>query len=343
MREYLSDIEGAARSAADLCTQMMAYAGKGRLDVRPLNLTGLVREMAQLLRVSISKDIVVRFELDDAVPMIAAESSQIRQIIMNLITNAADAIGDEGGEIHLVTGSGHFDEAALDASYFETDLAHGPYVFLEVSDTGGGMSPEVLEKLFDPFFSTKPTGRGLGLAAVQGIIRSHKGAVRLVSRPGVGTSFRVLLPAAAENVVDSAPEAQPEETTWDAGKLLVVDDTEAVHTVTSRMLKRTGFEILRADDGASAIAMFEAYKDEIAVVLLDVVMPGMTGEQVLGELLQINPAVPVVLSSGYADQAGESVVSSKGAAAFLPKPYARGDLLQLLESLLKEPRPTPPA
>lgn len=338
--DYVSDIEVAARSAAELCAQMMAYAGKGRFLLGPVNVTEIVREMAQLLRISISKEIEIRYDLDDTVPMVVGDSSQIRQIIMNLITNASDAIGDKRGEIHLVTGSGHFDRQFFRASYFETDLAPGHYVFVEVRDTGGGMSPEVLERLFDPFFSTKPTGRGLGLAALQGIIRSHEGSVRLVSQLGLGTTFKVLLPA-ADATARAPASGRSGPPARDAGKVLVVDDTDAVHGVTARMLKSTGFGILRADDGPSAVSLFETHKDEIAVVLLDMVMPGMGGEEVLHKLLQIDPTVQVILSSGHAEMGGSAVMNTEGVAAFLPKPYSRGKLLELLDSVVKR-RPARP-
>ncbi|MEI9896700.1 MAG: ATP-binding protein [Chthoniobacter sp.] len=196
LQPYLQQIEAAAARAADLCKQMLAYSGKGRFVVNRLDLNALIEDTTRLLQVSISKRAVMKFHLAGGLPVVLGDATQLRQVVMNLVINASEAVGEKSGFIAITTGLIRADRAYLSGAFFARDLPEGDYVSLEISDNGGGMSPEVLEKIFDPFFTTKFTGRGLGLAAVLGIVRGHNGALKVFSEEGWGTTFKILLPCA---------------------------------------------------------------------------------------------------------------------------------------------------
>ncbi|HUJ73481.1 MAG TPA: PAS domain-containing protein, partial [bacterium] len=278
--EELSQIELAGQRAADLCRQLLSYAGKSRMEMEATNLNALVQEMPQLLKVSLPKGVTVNFNLAPTLPAVNGDPTQIRQVLMNLVINAGEAIGERTGVITISTGVLQADHAYLALAHMEPDPPEGPYVFLEVSDTGIGMSPETQARIFDPFFTTKFTGRGLGLASVLGIIRSHKGGLKVYSELGVGTSFKVLLPAAEHP--QPAPERPPAEGPWrGSGTVLVVDDEASIRSVTRRMLAHLGFEVLEAADGQQALAALREHRDAVKLVVLDLTMPNMSGAETL--------------------------------------------------------------
>jgi PAS domain S-box-containing protein len=315
-REYLDEVIRATQRAGELTQQLLAYSGRGAIEIRHLNLSDEVREMATLLRTAISKQATLVWELTPGLPAVTADPTQVRQVVMNLITNASDALGDSAGTITLRTG--------LD----------GELVFLEVSDTGIGMDTGTLQRIFDPFFSTKFTGRGLGLAAVMGIVESHHGHVRIRSAPGEGTTFRILFPA----VPDSADVGPPRvsATQWRGqGTVLVVEDEEGVREVVRRMLERLGFEVITAEDGIAALERLEAHQGAFAAVLLDLTMPRMTGQEALHEIRRLRPDVPMVLMSGYTEQevASKLLDSAGGATGFLQKPFLPEDLTSVLRDV----------
>jgi PAS domain S-box-containing protein len=315
-REYLDEVIRATQRAGELTQQLLAYSGRGAIEIRHLNLSDEVREMATLLRTAISKQATLVWELTPGLPAVTADPTQVRQVVMNLITNASDALGDSAGTITLRTG--------LD----------GELVFLEVSDTGIGMDTGTLQRIFDPFFSTKFTGRGLGLAAVMGIVESHHGHVRIRSAPGEGTTFRILFPA----VPDSADVGPPRvsATQWRGqGTVLVVEDEEGVREVVRRMLERFGFEVITAEDGIAALERLEAHQGAFAAVLLDLTMPRMTGQEALHEIRRLRPDVPMVLMSGYTEQevASKLLDSAGGATGFLQKPFLPEDLTSVLRDV----------
>jgi two-component system, cell cycle sensor histidine kinase and response regulator CckA len=330
----LEQIELAATRAAELCRQMLAYAGKGRFLVRTLDLNQIVRETTDLLRVSISKNVVISYDLAHTLPAILADGTQMRQIVMNLVINAGEAYGDAPGVVRLKTGVMRADRAYFEGAHLAPDLPEGDYVFLEVADEGCGMTPEVMARIFDPFFTTKFTGRGLGLAAVLGIVRGHNGAMKVSSQPGSGTAFRVLLPLAA-GPAETAPPAVPAPARWRGkGVALVIDDEELLRAIAKRMLESIGFSVVIAADGAGGVEKFAANAPAISVVLLDLTMPRMDGEAALRELLRIREDARVVLMSGYTEQEAVARFAGQSLAGFLQKPFTLADLRQKLQQVL---------
>ena len=258
--DNLKSIQQGSRRAADLCRQLLAYTGKGHLVVQNLSLNRLVEETAHLLKLSVSKKAVLNFDFHPALPAIEADPTQIRQVIMNLVINASDAIGDESGVIRLSTGLLYLDRKILgDVGLLGApELPDGAYAYLEVSDSGCGMSAETQARIFDPFFTTKFTGRGLGLSAVLGIVRSHRGALTLVSRPGSGTTFKLLFPCVSGDA-ETVVAVRETKATWRGqGCVLVVDDEATVRSTAGAMLKRLGFEVVLANDGLEGVEIFRA-------------------------------------------------------------------------------------
>jgi PAS domain S-box-containing protein len=329
----------AARSAAKLTHMMLAYSGKGLFDIKPLNLTKLVEENAAMLEAAIPKSISLEQCLDHAIPTIRADAGQLQQVIMNLITNAAEAIGDRGGRIKLSTGVKEFDQATLNCSRLEEKQPAGRYVWMEVSDNGCGMNRETQQKLFDPFFTTKFTGRGLGMSAVLGIIRAHKGAFLVESAPGTGTTIEVLFPTGDDQPAGldrlSAAEFVQEKLIGHSVKVLVVDDEEMIRTVSTAMLEELGYETLAAASGEEALELLRREGDSIGVVLLDQVMPGMDGGTLLKELRSIRPDIKVLLASGFSQQEVSERFSGMGLNGFIPKPYSLKNLTAELSRVLK--------
>jgi two-component system, cell cycle sensor histidine kinase and response regulator CckA len=344
-REALEEVVRATLRAADLTRQMLAYSGKGAFVVHHLDLSSEVREMATLLRTAMSKQASLVWELASNLPAVNADPTQIRQIVMNLITNASEALRDVSGTITLRTGV--IRRAALNDSSFggpldQEELSRNGdelLVYLEVSDTGGGMTPDTLQRIFDPFFSTKFAGRGLGLAAVMGIVRSHQGLIRIRTEPGKGTGFRVLFPAV------TGAARKPEKpclsrSDWQGkGLVLVVDDEEGVREVAERMLQEIGFATLSATDGREAVEVMQRIGDRVTAVLLDLSMPRMGGQEALRHLRARRPQLPIIMMSGYTEQAVAAQVNGSGTAitTFLQKPFLAEDLIGLLRPIVEVP------
>ncbi len=320
-RRSVRDIITAAERATELVRQMLAYAGKGKFLVEVLDLNAVVEEMTHLLDVSISKKAILRFDLNDEIPSIEADATQVRQVVMNLITNASDAIGDRSGVISIRTGAMECDKEYLAETYLDEDLAEGQYVYLEVSDTGHGMDDEIVHKVFDPFFSTKFAGRGLGLAAVLGIVRGHRGAVKVYSEEGKGTTFKVLFPAVKLKAEGKTPSGAQSKLGKLCGTVLLVDDEETVRSVGKRMIEHLGCKVVTCEDGAEAIELFRRDPDRFDAVLLDLTMPHMDGDACYRELRRIRPDVRVILSSGYNEAELVARFAGKGLAGFMQKPY----------------------
>lgn len=329
---HLQQIEMAADKAADLARQMLAYSGKGRFVVEALNLNQVVQEMTSMLHVSISKRATLRYHLAPQLPTIEADATQIRQIVMNLAINASEAIGDRDGVISIATGSMECDQRYLRETWLEQGLAEGFYVYLEVADTGCGMSRETMERIFDPFFTTKFTGRGLGMAAILGIVRGHRGAIKIYSEPGRGSAFKILLPASdrpAELAVEPVGDLQ-----WQgSGLVLLVDDEDIIRSIASDMLKELGFDVMTARDGREAVELFRRNQGEIAFVVLDLTMPHMSGEEAFREMRRIDPAVRVIMSSGYNEYEVTQKFMGKGLAGFIQKPYSLATLMEVTRTL----------
>jgi PAS domain S-box-containing protein len=329
--DSLREIDKASGRAAELCRQMLAYAGKGRFVAEPINLSRLIEETVHLLRVSISKKVLLHCQLAEGLPEIQADPAQLRQVAMNLVINAAEAIGDADGVIAISTGVMQCDEDSLRGSRLIEPPAAGRYVYLEVTDTGCGMDAETRTRIFDPFFTTKFAGRGLGLAAVLGIVRGHRGALKVESERGRGTTFRIMFPAGAKAAAPAETGANTPP--WrGTGTILLVDDEEPVRNVAGRMLERLGFAVIRAGDGREAVDLFRAHAPTVVCVLLDLAMPRMDGEETFRELRRIQPDVRVVLTSGYSNQEIMGRFRSAGLAGSIEKPFQ----LETLSTKLRE-------
>ena len=317
--EKLHNIERAATRASELSKQMLAYSGKGKFVVEHLDLNNLVEEMLHILEVSISKKAVLRINPYSPLPSIEADATQMRQIVMNLVINASEAIGDKSGVIAITTGCMDCDQDYLKDVWLEDNLKDGLYVYLEIADSGCGMDKETTTKLFDPFFSTKFTGRGLGMAAVLGIVRGHNGAIKVYSELGKGSTFKILLPA-SDRPADLFNGNIHDDDWQGSGTVLLVDDEETVRGIGVEMLKELGFKTVTAKDGREAVRVFEN-NPSLSFVILDLTMPHMDGEQCFRELRKIKPDVKVIISSGYNEHEVSQKFVGKGLAGFIQKPY----------------------
>ncbi len=334
-RGHLAEITTATRRAADLCRQMLAFAGKASFALERVDLGNLVEEMADLLETSTSKKAILTLNLEKGSPPIEADPSQIRQIVMNLIINASEAIGDRDGTITVSTGTTRCDAEYLQKTELHGDLPPGLYVHLEVSDSGSGMDAGTRARIFEPFFTTKFTGRGLGLAAVLGIIRAYNGALKVYSKPGKGTTFKVLFPALTERE-DAArsPEASPPDDWRGKGTILLVDDEESLLTLGARMLEHLGFNVLTAADGGQAVDLYRERGNEIDLVLMDLTMPHMDGAMAFYEMRLLNPDACVLLASGFAEEDVSSRFEGEKPAGIIQKPYTLSKVRETLAGLL---------
>lgn len=323
----LAHIESAARRAADLCRQMLAYAGRGSFIIERVDPGHLVQDTARLLQVSISKKARLILSLAPDLPPVEADASQLRQVVMNLVINASEALGDSSGEIRLSTRLGR-PEPAPGGVIHSFDLPSGACVCLEVADTGQGMSPATLARVFDPFFTTKFAGRGLGLAAVLGIVRAHHGALSVESTPGRGSTFRLFLPASADitrfpstSGGPALPLPRPGDT------ILIAEDEPVVLATADALLRHHGYETVLASDGHEAVHQFRATPLRFSVVLLDLTMPGLDGAEVLRVMRALNPAVRVLVMSGYSEQDIFSRLRGQGEVPVMRKPFTQETLL----------------
>jgi two-component system cell cycle sensor histidine kinase/response regulator CckA len=316
----------AGRRAAELTRQMLAYSGRGRFITSAVDLSNLVRRMGDLLKVSVSKSVRLEFNLAPGLPLIEIDAAQIQQVLMNLVTNASEAVAEKPGVVTISTSVRECDASYLAETRTSNKPRSGRYVILEVSDTGCGMDETVRAKLFDPFFTTKFVGRGLGLSAVLGIVQGHGGAIMVSSKPKKGTVISVVLPAlkkptepaTAGEPLQLKPPGQAGQAL--SGTVLVVDDEAQVRSLMELLLKRMGLQVISAADGPQAIELFRAHSDEITFVLLDLTMPNMNGREALAEIRKIRANAKVVLTSGYE---GEDVMGSyreQGFDAFIQKP-----------------------
>ncbi|HNX95140.1 MAG TPA: response regulator [Holophaga sp.] len=338
----LESAELAATKAADLTRQMLAYSGKGRFVVKPQNLNQVVQEMTKLMRVSIHKKVELAFELAPEPPLIEADGAQLQQVILNLVTNSSDAIGDHVGVLTVRTGSRELDAPTLARDFPAQNLKPGRYALLEVSDTGCGMPPEIRERIFDPFFTTKTTGRGLGLSAMLGILKGHRAGIAIdTSTDPVahGTTFHILFPALT-NPAPLAPPPAPEPQARYQGHMLIVDDEEAIITALTRILRTLGFTVESARDGREAIEHLQA-DTPFELVIMDLSMPRMGGREAFHAIRAMRPELPIILSSGYDEQQVVEELTRQGLAGFLPKPYRLQELRQIIAAALSKSKSLP--
>jgi CheY-like chemotaxis protein len=334
-RTYFESINLASARAANLCKQMLAYSGKGRFVIQLIDLSEVVEEMGHMLKVAVTKKAIIQYDLAEGMPAIEADITQIQQIIMNLIMNASEAIGDKSGSIYLKTCMVDCDMRYLKEARFTNDLDAGRYVCLEVSDTGSGMDKETLSRIFDPFFTTKFIGRGLGLSAVLGIVTGHKGAIKVYSELGKGTTFRLLFPA-VKREVSAGPEdfVQYSERLTGRGIVLLVDDEDAIRSIGRSILEGMGYNVLLAANGKEAIEIFKANLGNIACVILDLTMPAMDGEETFREMRINSEEIPIIMSSGYNQQEVVNRFIGKNLSGFIQKPYSIKSLKEVLRKVL---------
>lgn len=326
----------AAGQAANLTRQMLAYAGKGQFYIEPVNISALTRDIRALLLASVSKNVELVFELDDRVPAIEADRGQIQQLLMNFVINGAEAIGTErAGAVLVNTRVCTLDDGQLRKAVLGENLYPGRYVCLEVRDTGSGMDPGTQSKIFDPFFSTKFTGRGLGLSAVMGIVRSHHGGIRVKSEVGKGSVFTVFLPV-SERAALAPAKAVPQEPEALDGVVLVIDDEETIRKTAKAILERHGLQVFVAETGRAGVDLFRRLRERISLVLLDVTMPVMSGHQVAREIRQIRQTTPVIFSSGYDEEDALKGIDAHEFTGFLQKPYSASHLLWKVRQALSE-------
>ncbi|MDQ6970609.1 MAG: response regulator [Mariprofundus sp.] len=334
-KELLSRIELSTQRASDLCKQMLAYSGKGMFIIKAIDLSKLVKEMTRLMEVSINKNISLNYHLSENLPCVEADAAQMQQVILNLITNANEAIGQNKGMITFSSGVIDVDALYLASTLPSVNLDSGRYVFVEVSDTGCGMDAATIDKIFDPFFTTKFTGRGLGMSAVLGIVRGHHGALKVYSEVGKGTTFKMLLPALPDHHI-SDDKNEPAPYTAMHGTVLVVDDEADIRELAAIMLAEAGLKTLMAADGLEAVELYQQHQHDIHAVLMDMTMPNMDGVACFAALRRINPDIKVILSSGYNEHEATSRFTGKGLAGFIQKPYSPDQLMHLFQQVIND-------
>ena len=329
----------ASRAASDLTRLMLAYSGKGRIVFEDLDLAALVSQNTHMFQSSVAKTVTLELRLASGLPAVEADRGQIQQVIMNLFTNSSEAIGVAPGTILMSVGETECDAACLEGSRLEEKPAPGRFVCLEVTDTGCGMDETTLRRLFDPFYSTKATGRGLGMSAVQGIVKGHKGAILVQSVEGKGTTIRVLFPASARGVLPEEKATDPSVAGQDSapqGAILVADDEEAVRMLCAAYAKRLGFPVFLAADGEEAVRVFAEHADEITCVLLDLTMPRMDGFTALRRILDLRPEARVILCSGYGEETATERFRNQGLSGFLQKPFRLQELRDAISRALRK-------
>jgi len=333
-RRLLLDVVRAGERAAELTRQMLAYAGKGRISAGPVDLSTLIRDLAPLIQASIPRNVRLTLDLKRGLPAIEADKTQIEKLAMNLIINAGEATEDSAGRVMVTTANRYVGEEELGAFLTEHKTG-GNYVALEVRDTGSGMDQETLKRIFDPFFSTKFLGRGLGLSAALGIIRGHKGALKVTSAPAQGTVFEVLFPASTDAPVQPRPGPREDVAiTPGRGAILVVDDEEIVRNMMQPALTGAGYEVLLAENGAEALSVFSRNASRISLVLLDLAMPVMSGEEALPHLLAVKPGLLVIVCSGHGEKECRLKMKEPGVAGFLQKPFTSASLTAKVQAVL---------
>lgn len=325
--DMLRDIIRASERAADLTRQLLAYAGKGNFVIEPVNLSALVREISELIRSSAPRNVAFELDLRPDVPLIEADATQMQQLVMNLILNAAEATSDRSGEVRISTGVCTVGPGEPMTQYRPDPPAPGTYVTVRVSDDGCGMNEGVQAQIFDPFFTTKFTGRGLGLSAALGIVRSHHGAIVVESEEGAGSAFTVLLPAiqSAHTRVEPAPSNHQPETAA-TGAILVIDDEDVVRRAARATLEHFGYAVFEASSGTDGTDLFSRLHDRISAVLLDLTMPRMDGREVWRYIRRIRPDMKIVISSGYEEHDAMKQFSDDPGLLFLKKPFTAAGL-----------------
>jgi len=335
--DHIPPIEKAANRAAELCRQMLAYAGKSEYVQNEVNIEELVDEMVNMLRATIAQNVVIKLGLSSNIPSIKADPSQIRQVVMNLIINASEAIGEAQGEILISLTKSSLKAEKADKDHLGKIIPSGNYVCLEVIDSGCGMDEDTKRRIFEPFYTTKFTGRGLGMSAVLGIITAHKGALQIFSKTGLGTTFKVYLPVLTIKSGDNLPQQQNSSESWrGSGTILLAEDEEQVILIAKTMLEELGFTVIEAYNGKEALELYEKKAAEITLVMTDIGMPVMDGYALFSELKTLNPKLPIIISSGYGDEVVTSRINIDGVAGLVSKPYRFDQLRDVMKRVVEE-------
>lgn len=334
VNRHLTRVKKSADRAAELVQQLLAYAGRGQVPTETVDLSRLVLETRELLRSTISKKAKLKLDLTPAV-FVDGDPVQLRQIVMNVLANASDALGDNVGTIRIETGVRRVTETEVNDALPRQPVDEDDYAFLEISDSGCGMDADTLGRIFEPFFSTKFTGRGLGLSAALGIVRRHHGFIKVRSAPAEGTTFVLLLPVVARPAKHKAPRRMPHPLPMTLGTILVVDDEEPVRAVARSVFELEGFHVIEADDGHEGLRRFRAHTSEVGAILLDMTMPGMDGAETLFAIRQVSRDIPVILSSGYSEKDTMARCEGLSGTSFIQKPYtAQGLIAAVREALV---------
>jgi PAS domain S-box-containing protein len=335
LAKRLERIHSAAKHAEALTSRMLTYSGKASVSLKPLDLSELVEEMSELLEASISKKCRLETSLERGCTLVEGDPTQLRQVVINLVSNASEAVGERPGRVELRTGLMTADSAYLEGTFGSRGLAEGNYVYLEVRDSGAGIDEETRKRIFEPFFSTKFTGRGLGLASVLGIVRGHRGAIKLVAERGERTCFRVLLPPVASSALPAQAGAGEPRAEVRGGTILVVDDEEAVLELAREFLVRGGFEVVTAGGGREALEILRADAEgRLDAAVLDLAMPDLDGRETLLEMRRLRPGLPVVVASGFDEDASAGSLRSDDFTAFVRKPYEPEQLVEAVRASL---------
>jgi len=333
--EYVPQIETAAQRAAALCRQMLTYAGKAQSVMAQVNMAEVVDEMITMLKATTSQNVSIRANLSSDMPYIKGDASQLRQVIMNLIINASEAIGEDQGVIKVSLAQTEIHAGQSDKDHNGKIIPVGRYICLEVTDNGCGMDNETRQRIFEPFYTTKFTGRGLGMSALLGIITAHKGTLQLSSQPGVGTTFKVYLPVQI-NVAEEGLPQQAVQAPWKgSGTILLVEDEEQVLFIAKAILKAMGFTVIGAVNGKEALDIYLNNAAEINFVITDMGMPVMDGYELFRELKKINQGLPIIISSGFGDADVTARIPREDIAGLINKPYSPDQLREVLKWVLE--------
>ncbi|HTN74074.1 MAG TPA: PAS domain S-box protein, partial [Pirellulaceae bacterium] len=346
LQSHLQQIETCSMRAADLCKQLLAYAGKGKFVIETISLSDLVRDTAQLIETIFGSPAKLELDLAAGLPRVEGDATQLRQVVMNLTTNAYDALEENSGKVRVRTGLCEIDERWLQAATVRGEMQPGPAVIVEVTDTGCGMDAETLAHIFDPFFTTKFAGRGLGLAAVLGIVRSHHGALRVATTQGAGSTFTVALPVAEDCEEMPASSRLPTDSSLpsageEVGTVLVIDDEASVRSLAATALERGGFRVLPAESGQAGLELYRAHRETIVAVLVDMTMPGINGLEVVRAIREQDARLPLLLMSGYTDVNLDTKGGQQHHSGFVQKPFRLNDLNDAIRRAIQQAAPPP--